>query len=388
MYTSLQLSIDKFVRLIREDITGIRVIKALSKTDYEKEKFDALNMEVVEREKKAGITMAIVNPSMNMFLNIGLVLVVLAGAYRVNAGLSEVGKILAFLTYFTIILNAMMNISKMFVIISKAVASADRIIEVIDSPDESLKSFTEETDSLASDTKESHVRFENVTFSYNRTKPNLENISFELKKGETLGIIGATGSGKSTLAQLMMRFYDVDEGAIYINGVDIRNVNIGKLRRMFGVVFQNDTIFEDSIKENVRMGRTITDNGIKEAVSCARAKEFVEEKGYDNHINIRGANLSGGQKQRILIARALAAKPDILILDDSSSALDYKTDAALRKELSNHFAETTKIIIAQRVSSIMHANHIMVLDDGQVAGYGTHEELMENCDIYRQISNI
>ncbi len=388
MYTSLQLSIDKFVRLIREDITGIRVIKALSKTDYEKEKFDALNMEVVEREKKAGITMAIVNPSMNMFLNIGLVLVVLAGAYRVNAGLSEVGKILAFLTYFTIILNAMMNISKMFVIISKAVASADRIIEVIDSPDESLKNFTEETDSPACDTKESHVRFENVTFSYNRTKPNLENISFELKKGETLGIIGATGSGKSTLAQLMMRFYDVDEGAIYINGVDIRNVNIGKLRRMFGVVFQNDTIFEDSIKENVRMGRTITDTGIKEAVSCARAKEFVEEKGYDNHINVRGANLSGGQKQRILIARALAAKPDILILDDSSSALDYKTDAALRKELSNHFAKTTKIIIAQRVSSIMHANHIMVLDDGQVAGYGTHEELMENCDIYRQISNI
>jgi ATP-binding cassette subfamily B protein len=388
MYTSLQLSIDKFVRLIREDITGIRVIKALSKTDYEKEKFDALNMEVVEREKKAGITMAIVNPSMNMFLNIGLVLVVLAGAYRVNAGLSEVGKILAFLTYFTIILNAMMNISKMFVIISKAVASADRIIEVIDSPDESLKNFTEETDSPACDTKESHVRFENVTFSYNRTKPNLENISFELKKGETLGIIGATGSGKSTLAQLMMRFYDVDEGAIYINGVDIRNVNIGKLRRMFGVVFQNDTIFEDSIKENVRMGRTITDTGIKEAVSCARAKEFVEEKGYDNHINIRGANLSGGQKQRILIARALAAKPDILILDDSSSALDYKTDAALRKELSNHFAKTTKIIIAQRVSSIMHANHIMVLDDGQVAGYGSHEELMENCDIYRQISNI
>jgi ATP-binding cassette subfamily B protein len=383
MYTALQQSTDKFVRLIREDVAGIRVIKALSKTDYENEKYDVLNKEVAEREKKAGFTMAVVNPSMNFFLNIGLVLVVLAGAYRVNAGLTEVGKILAFLTYFTIILSAMMNISKMFVIISKAIASADRIVEVIDTPDDLLVSVCERL------YDESYIKFDDVTFSYNNVKPNIENISFSLKKGETLGIIGATGSGKSTLAQLLMRYYDVDAGAIYIAGENIKSIPLGKLRRMFGVVFQNDTIFEDSISENVRLGRTISDDEIRTAISSARAKEFVEEegRGYDNHINIRGANLSGGQKQRILIARALAGKPDILILDDSSSALDYKTDALLRGEISKNYGNTTKIIIAQRVSSIMHADLILVLDDGKVIGYGKHEELMENCDIYRQISN-
>jgi ATP-binding cassette subfamily B protein len=383
MYTALQRSTDRFVRLIREDASGIRVIKALSKTDYENEKYDALNKEVADKEKTAGFTMAIVNPSMNFFLNIGLVLVVLAGAYRVNRGLTEVGKILAFLTYFTIILNAMMNISKMFVIISKAIASADRIVEVIDTPEDMLIS---ECTRLYDD---SYIRFDNVTFSYNNIKPNLENINFTLQKGETLGIIGATGSGKSTIAQLLMRYYDVNEGSIYIEGENIKSLPIKTLRNKFGVVFQNDTIFEDTISENVRLGRDITDNDIKEAIKSARAKEFVEEegRGYDNHINIRGANLSGGQKQRILIARALAGKPDILILDDSSSALDYKTDAALRGELSIAYKDTTKIIIAQRVSSILHADLILVLDEGRIIGSGTHDTLIKNCDIYRQISN-
>jgi ATP-binding cassette subfamily B protein len=383
MYTALQRSTDRFVRLIREDASGIRVIKALSKTDYENEKYDALNKEVADKEKTAGFTMAIVNPSMNFFLNIGLVLVVLAGAYRVNRGLTEVGKILAFLTYFTIILNAMMNISKMFVIISKAIASADRIVEVIDTPEDMLIS---ECTRLYDD---SYIRFDNVTFSYNNIKPNLENISFTLHKGETLGIIGATGSGKSTIAQLLMRYYDVNEGSIYIEGENIKSLPIKTLRNKFGVVFQNDTIFEDTISENVRLGRDITDNDIKAAIKSAMAKEFVEEegRGYDNHINIRGANLSGGQKQRILIARALAGKPDILILDDSSSALDYKTDAALRSELSRAYKDTTKIIIAQRVSSILHADLILVLDEGRIIGSGTHDTLMKTCDIYRQISN-
>jgi ATP-binding cassette subfamily B protein len=277
----------------------------------------------------------------------------------------------------------MMNISKMFVIISKAIASADRIIEVIDTPDDLLLSTCER---LYDDT---YIRFDNVTFSYNKIKPNLENISFTLSKGETLGIIGATGSGKSTLAQLLMRYYDVDSGAIYIEGKNIKTIPIETLRKKFGVVFQNDTIFEDSISENVRLGRTITDGEIHKAISAAKAKEFVEEqgRGYDNHINIRGANLSGGQKQRILIARALAGNPDILILDDSSSALDYKTDAALRSELSTNYKDTTKIIIAQRVSSIMHADLILVLDEGRIIGCGTHEQLTKTCDIYRQISN-
>lgn len=278
----------------------------------------------------------------------------------------------------------MINISKMFVIISRAVASADRIMEVIDVPD---RTQSMQCEKRAED--EAYIRFEHVTFSYRQTEaePNLADISFALKKGETLGIIGATGSGKSTLAALLMRFYEIDQGKIYIEGEDIRTMPAGRLRERFGVVFQNDTIFADSIAENVRMGRTLSDEDIRNAIAHAQAKEFVEEagRGYDDQINIRGANLSGGQKQRILIARALAAKPDILILDDSSSALDYKTDAALRHELSAHFADTTKLIIAQRVSSILHADHIMVLEDGKMIGYGTHEELLERCEVYREI---
>lgn len=382
LYAALQESVDQFVRLLREDIAGIRVIKALSKTDYENGKYDALNKEVAAREKKADATMAVVNPSMNLFLNLGLVFVVLAGAYRVNQGSSEVGKILAFLTYFTIILNAMINMSKMFVIISKAAASAGRIMEIIDVQDEMPPELCER---LTED--EAYIRFDHVTFSYNKTEPNLSDISFSLQKGETLGIIGATGAGKSTLAALLMRFYDTDEGAVYIQGENIRAIPLGRLRQKFGAVFQNDTIFEDSIAENVRIGRTLSDEEIREAVSHAKAKEFVEEagRGYGSHMNVRGANLSGGQKQRILIARALAAHPDILILDDSSSALDYKTDASLRHELAECFAKTTKLIIAQRISSIMHADHIIVLDEGKMIGYGTHEELLKNCDVYREI---
>ncbi|MDE6983122.1 MAG: ABC transporter ATP-binding protein/permease, partial [Lachnospiraceae bacterium] len=276
------------------------------------------------------------------------------------------------------------NISKMFVIISRAVASADRIMEVIETPDEVP------SECCARRTEDdTYIRFEHVTFAYGDAgaEPNLTDISFALKKGETLGIIGATGSGKSTLAALLMRFYEVSQGSIYIEGTDIRALSTRALREKFGVVFQNDTIFEDSIAENVRMGRTLTEDDIRNAVAHAKAKEFVEEagRGYDNHINVRGANLSGGQKQRILIARALAAHPDILILDDSSSALDYKTDAALRHELAAHYADTTKLIIAQRVSSILHADHIIVLEDGKMIGYGTHEELLERCEVYREI---
>ena len=390
MYTDLQESIDKFVRMLREDIAGIRVIKALSKTGYEEEKYDALNKEVVTLEKKADITMAAVNPATNLFLNLGLVFVVLVGAYRVNAGVSEVGKILAFLTYFTIILNAMINISKMFVIVSKAIASADRIMEVIDVPEEVLPQICEK---ISEDN--AYIRFDHVTFSYHsntivteqKVDSDLSDISFSLQKGETLGIIGATGAGKSTVAALLMRFYEVDSGAICIEGEDIRAISMRRLREKFGAVFQNDTIFEDSIAENVRLGRTLSEEDIKQAIAHAKAKEFVEEpgRGYDSRMNVRGANLSGGQKQRILIARALAAHPDILILDDSSSALDYRTDASLRHELSEYFADTTKLIIAQRVSSIMHADHILVLEDGKMTGYGTHEELLENCEIYREI---
>ena len=403
MYQRLQSCVDGFVCLVREDIAGIRVIKALSKMDYEKEKFDRINRLVVACERNAERTMAVLNPSMNMLLNLGLVGVILVGAFRVNAGTSEVGKILAFMTYFTIILNAMMSISRMFVIISKAVASAARIDQVLACRDDLV--LLEEDEALTGKKEEKgagqekqagteknpdadEIVFDHVSFSYNKNEPNLKDISFTVKKGEMLGIIGSTGSGKTTLASLLMRLMDVDEGRVMIGGRDVRSFDKEELRSRFGVVFQNDTIFEDSIYENVRMGRSLSHEAIEQALRFAQAEEFTREKERNEGamLDIRGANLSGGQKQRVLIARALAAGPEILILDDSSSALDYRTDALLRRQLKEHFSGTTTILIAQRISSVMHADHILVLEDGEMLGYGTHEELMETCEVYREIS--
>ncbi|CUQ59948.1 MULTISPECIES: ABC transporter ATP-binding protein [Hungatella] len=386
MFAALQDSTDRFVRLVREDIAGIRVIKALSKEDYERGRFDVVNKEVVDRERTATVTTAITNPSMNIFLNIGLVAVIIVGAYRVDHGTSEVGKILAFMTYFTIILNALMSVSRMFIILSKASASAERINRVLEAENDLVlrKSESEVEVDLKADIP--HIEFDHVSFSYNKGENNIEDISFSLKRGETLGIIGATGSGKSTVVNLLMRFYDVGSGAVRIDGKDIRTMNIKTLRKKFGTVFQNDVIFKDTILENIRMGRTLTVKQISEATVYARASDFVKEKGgLGQKLDIRGANLSGGQKQRILIARALAAQPEILVLDDSSSALDYETDAALRKELREHFSDTTCVVITQRISSVMGADHIMVLEEGKMTGFGTHRELMESCEIYREI---
>lgn len=393
LYRKLQSSVDSFVCLVREDIAGIRVIKALSKMDYEKEKFDRINKMVVTCERNAEKTMAVLNPSMNMLLNLGLVGVIIVGAFRVNAGTSEVGKILAFMTYFTIILNAMMSISRMFVIINKAVASAARIDQVLSCEDDlallgdKTGQEAENTDTVEADA-EKEIVFDHVSFSYNKKEPNLKDISFTVRKGEMLGIIGSTGSGKTTLASLLMRLMDVDEGRVLIGGRDVRSFEKEELRSRFGVVFQNDTIFEDTIYENVRMGRQLGLEEIVQALSYAQAEEFTQEKerSEGGMLDIRGANLSGGQKQRVLIARALAARPEILILDDSSSALDYRTDAMLRRQLKENFSGTTTILIAQRISSVMHADHILVLEDGEMIGYGTHEELLMGCAVYREIS--
>lgn len=395
MYTKLQQSIDHFVRIVREDISGIRVIKALSKENYESNRFAKINDEVVAQEQKAGMVMAIIDPSVSVIMNLALVGVLIVGAFRVNSGLSEVGKILAFMTYFTIILNAMISISKMFVILSKAIASANRIDTILELEDdmevvEALNTYGDEKVNGNKMTYEGHhVVFENVSFAYNEgEEDDLKHISFCVKPGETLGILGGTGAGKSTIVSLLLRFYDVKEGRILIDGRDIKTIPIKELRSKFGVAFQNDMIFEETILENVNLGRNLTEEEIQEALLYARAKEFVDQKA--NHLeealDIKGANLSGGQKQRILIARALAAHPEILILDDSSSALDYQTDANLRQELNSHFECTTKIIVAQRVSSIMQADHIIVLEEGSMIGYGRHEDLMAQCESYRQIS--
>ncbi|HOA54688.1 MAG: ABC transporter ATP-binding protein [Acetivibrionales bacterium] len=395
LFTESQRSVDKLVRTVRENIAGIRVIKALSKTAYEKERFGKVNSEVVKNESRAGITMALTNPAMNLLLNLGLTLVIITGAYRINAGLTKSGEIIAFLTYFTIILNAMLSITRMFVMYSKGSASADRIREVLEAPDDLV------AESVSHTNDEYHITFENVTFSYHKSKSSavcfdngrdekkntLEDISFALRKGETLGIIGATGSGKSTIARLLLRLYDPDEGVIRISGDDLRSIPQDELHTKFGVVFQNDILFADTIASNISFGREISQEQIEKAAACAQAREFIDQLPlrYEHMLATKSSNLSGGQKQRLLIARALAADPEILILDDSSSALDYKTDSLLRKALAEDFGNTTTIIIAQRISSIMHADRILILEDGKMLGYGTHTQLLETCEVYREI---
>ncbi|MDO9492334.1 ABC transporter ATP-binding protein [Acetobacterium sp.] len=387
IFAGLQQTVDSFVRLVREDINGIRVIKALSKTDYEKRRFDAINTDVVNREKKARMTVAVISPAMNICLNLGLVGVVVVGAYGVNNGTSEVGIILAFMTYFTIILHAVLAISRMFEMWPKATASADRIMQVLESVDRlEIQELKAAMDNERSDTA---LEFRHVTFSYNKEDPDLSNISFALKKGETLGIIGETGAGKTTLLNLLMRLYDADKGTITIDGRDIRSLDPRELHKKFGVAFQNDMIFEATIEENIDLGRNLSQEAIAAAIDCAGAKGFVDEKSAKSaeQLTIKGANLSGGQKQRILIARALASRPEILVLDDTSSALDYKTDATFRKAIKENFDKTTIVIVAQRVSSIRHADHILVLENGVVIGLGKHKHLLKTCEVYREISH-
>ena len=384
LYIELQQSVDVLVRTARENITGIRVIKALSKTEYEKQRFSGVTANVVKNEKKTGITMALTNPAMNLLLNLGLTLVIIAGAYRVNAGLTQPGAIIAFLTYFTIILNAMLSITRMFVLYSKGSASAERIRQVLDAPEDLQILPKDHVDNGR------HIMFEHVSFNYHKSgenKNNLEDISFALKAGEMLGIIGATGSGKSTLIRLLLRLYDPDEGRIRISGDDIRGIPQKELHAKFGVVFQHDILFADTIASNISFGRELSGEEIETAAGYAQAKEFIDSlpDRYSHTLTTKSSNLSGGQKQRILVARALAANPEILILDDSSSALDYKTDSLLRRALSQNFQLTTTIIIAQRVSSILHADHILILEDGGALGYGTHEELLRSCESYREI---
>lgn len=382
LYKNLQSTVDIMVRTIRENITGIRVIKALSKTDYEKNRFSKVNANVVDYEKKAGITMAVTNPIMNLLLNLGLTFVIIVGAYRVNMGYTETGKIIAFLTYFTIILNAMLSITKIFVVISKASASFQRITQILDTPNDLMVKEDDHIDSPY------HISFEHVNFSYNQHQNTLIDINFNLKQGETLGIIGSTGSGKSTIIKLLMRFYEVKKGSIRINGTNINSIPKDEFYKKFGVAFQNDVIFANTIKENIDFGRGLSNDAIIQSIFFAQANEFIQNlpNRFDHELTIRGSNLSGGQKQRVLLSRALASNPEILILDDSSSALDYKTDSLFRKSLYENFKHTTKIIIAQRISSIMHSDHILVLEDGQIIGYGKHDELIKNCNTYKEIN--
>lgn len=381
LFDKLQQEVDRLVRTVRENITGARVIKALSKTDYEKERFEGVNQRVVYAETKANKTMAVTTPLMNLFLNSGLALVILASAYRVNAGLTQPGVVIAFMTYFTIILNSMLSITRIFVLFSRGIASADRIHEIISTePDLTVKPLDEKRDTA-------HIRFDKVSFGYHSGKFILKNIDFAINKGETLGIIGATGSGKTSIIKLLLRLYDTDEGSIRIDGVNVNSMSLKELHTKFGVAFQKDFLYADTLKGNIDFGRNISEDSISLAAEDAQANEFIDslDEGLDHKLNAKGTNLSGGQKQRVLLSRALANDPEILILDDSSSALDYKTDAQLRKVLTEKYANTTTIMVAQRVSSIQQSDAILVLDDGEMIGYGSHDELLESCPPYKEI---
>ena len=388
VYGRQQKVLDEMVRVLQENITGIRVIRALSRTDYEKERYDGVNENLAEIEQRAGRISSASSPLTTLVLNLGLTAVILTGAYLVQKGEAGPGVIIAFLSYFTIILNAMLGITNIFVMCSKGLASMRRIFEIMEAPEEMPVQAAEKEEERGTKREEAAlVEFRDVTFSYNKKGDHLSHISFALKKGESLGIIGATGSGKSTIVNLLLRFYDVSGGSIWIDGRRIDTIPYPELRGMFGVVFQNDYLMAASMEENIDFFRGLSREQITEAAGHAQAESFIKEKEgrMDAKVAVRGNNLSGGQKQRIMIARALAAKPRILILDDASSALDYKTDARLRKELHAHFAQTATITIAQRISSIQGADHILVLEDGKSIGYGTHQELLKLCSEYRVI---
>ena len=399
LFHRVQQGMDDIVRTMRENITGIRVVKALSREDHEVERFRAVNEEMTKRDLRASILMALPGPIMQLFLNGGLTLVVLIGARRVNAGVTEPGVILAFLTYFNMILMGVMALNRVFIMMSRANASAGRIAAVIDAPEELLPLPEAEA---AQTEKEGFIVFDDVTFSYGEEEETedkqeafagegrhacLSHIDFAMKKGGSLGIIGATGSGKTSLINLLMRFYEADEGAVFVDGKDVRTYACDDLRRRFGVVFQNDVIFADTLRENIVFGRDVDEARLRQAAEEAQAYDFIDayEEKFDHEAVIRGANLSGGQKQRVLISRALAGHPDILILDDSSSALDYRTDANLRAAIRKNYPDVTLIVIAQRASSIMALDDILVLDEGRVIGHGTHEELQKSCAVYAEI---
>lgn len=381
LFAALQTQVDLLVRTVRENVTGARIIKALSKADVEKARFNQVNQAVVTAETNANRTMAATPPLMDLFLNVGLTLVIVGSAYRVNQGLTQSGVIIAFLTYFTIILNAMLSITRIFVIVSKGLASANRIQAVLRLP-QHMKVIDGPVKEEAA-----HIVFDHVSFTYPNGHSVLKDIDFSLLPGETLGIIGATGSGKSTIVKLLLRLYDPSQGQIRIGGRDIRTIPSEELHQLFGIVLQKDILFTESIAENIAFGRRFTKEELEEAAARAQAKEFIaalpERFGYQLHA--KGSNLSGGQKQRVLLSRALAGSPEVLVLDDSASALDYQTDARLRRVLREDFQETTTILIAQRISSIQYADKILVLEDGAMNGFGTHESLLATNQIYREI---
>lgn len=384
LYSTVQKKLDDVVRIMRENISGIRVVKALGKENVESVRFEKADKEMEKSEIKAGFTMALPMTIVKLFMNIGLVLVVLIGAVRVSKGTMKPGVILAFLSYFQMIMMGVLTLNRFFLMMSKANASAERIKDTISSVSTLVKVDSEEDAEIKG---KGYVVFDDVSFSYEGTTRAISNVSFALNRGKTLGIIGGTGSGKSTIINLMMRFYDPNSGRIYIDGKDIRSYELPELRKHFGVVFQNDFIFHDTISSNIKIGRDISDDSMKKAAENAMASEFIGsyEDGYQHQAAIHGSSFSGGQRQRLLIARALSGSSPIIVLDDSSSALDYHTDSLVRRNILASHKESSLVIVAERVSAVMNCDEILFLHGGEIIGRGKHDHLMKTCPEYREI---
>ena len=385
LFRAMQEKLDKVNRVLRESLTGIRVIRAFDRIDYEKRRFNDANLDLTSTAIKVNRIMATAMPLMMVTMNFMAIAIIWFGGLRIDQGTMQVGSLMAFIQYVMHIMFSLIMVSMMFVMIPRASASAVRINEVLDTVPE----ISDGKATKSGYATKGHVEFRNATFSYpGAEKPVLHDISFEAKPGEVTAIIGGTGSGKSTLVNLILRFYDVETGSILINGVDIRDMSQEDLRAKIGFVPQKAVLFSGTVADNIRYGKAeATSEEVEWAAEIAQATEFITgmKDGFDSVVAQGGTNLSGGQKQRLSIARALVRRPEIYIFDDSFSALDFKTDARLRAALKGETSESTVIIVAQRVSTVMDADRIIVLDNGEVAGMGTHRDLIKTCNVYREI---
>lgn len=385
LYKLLQKALDKISLITRENLIGVRVIRAFSKQKSEVKRFNDTCEELQSTAVRAGRISAILNPATYVIINLAIIVIIRCGGTSVNNGAITQGEVIALVNYMTQILLALMALSILITNVTKATASAARINDTFAVTTTILD--TENTEQTAKDNS-AKVQFEKVFMAYNGSDYALEDISFKVFAGQTIGIIGGTGSGKSSLINLIPRFYDACRGKVLIDGIDVRDYPLEQLRSKIGIVLQTATLFTGSIKENIRWGKKdATEEEIWQALDIAVSKEFVSEKpeGLDTVILQGGKNLSGGQRQRLTIARAIVSKPEILILDDSSSALDYATDARLRINLRERTENMTVFIVSQRSMSIKSCDLIIVLDDGMVAGMGTHDSLFKTCDVYREI---
>jgi ATP-binding cassette subfamily B multidrug efflux pump len=385
----MQKKIDKLNLVLREGLTGMRVIRSFNRFEHESKRFDLANQDLTDTAIKVNQIMAFMMPMMMLILNFSSLAIIWFGGLRISGGHMQVGDLMAFLQYAMQIMFSLIMVSMMFVMVPRGSASAVRINEVLNTQPVIRDAGANNAEAGSLQAYRGRVEFEHVTFRYpGAENPAITDISFSALPGEVTAIIGGTGSGKSTLVSLIPRFYDIEDGDIRIDGINIRELSLDRLRSLIGLVPQQALLFTGTVTDNIRYGKTdATEEEIRHAADTAQASEFISSmpEGFESPISQGGINVSGGQKQRLSIARALVRKPQIYLFDDSFSALDFKTDARLRAALKSETTEATVIIVAQRVNTVMDANRIIVLDEGRIAGIGNHRELMESCSIYREI---